>query len=552
MSRCREPHRERRHAALLTLVAALATVAACGGGGGNTDPPPPPPPPTGPNFSAYTLERTGASIDVTVVTEAVRAASALIGTEGGSLTATAADGSTYRLDIPADALAAPTVITLTPAAASGLPIGGGSTLAGLQLEPNGMVFANPVRLTITPATAVALDRQILVQWPNDGTGVGFAAPDPAQSGLQILLMHFSGVGLLRAATSFDDDVAAVRTRIGGTSTLRLESAAAEIAMRERLNRHASIANAEGPVVRNTLTGTLLGQYQTQVLDVRSAAAQGPGANCGTVGQAVETLTQFQRLRNGLGIADADAALAAGATTLMPLLAEACQKVEFETCRDSGTVHRIQPARTALRRQATLLGAAASSTEGADRYVAGCLRFRFDFDSTAGADTTPYKFAERMQAGNVLLQWSAADDKITGSGTLAPVSFTYVPNVACPGVSNIVQRGSDLAVNALELRRDAAGNLTDLALQLLPGATGTTFNSCVDPNVVEALDGITWSTAWLLAIPTVAETLPGGFSITGWTLGGSSFARRAIDAPLVGPDATFGATDTLTLRHEPQL
>jgi hypothetical protein len=85
--------------------------------------------------------------------DAERATHAAIGSAGGVLAATAADGTQFALSIPPDALDFTEVITMTPVSAvAGLPLSGG--LAGaVNLEPAGLTFYSPATLAITPATA---------------------------------------------------------------------------------------------------------------------------------------------------------------------------------------------------------------------------------------------------------------------------------------------------------------------------------------------------------------------------------------------------------------
>ena len=93
----------------------------------------PPPPPPAPPSVAPRLD------DANAATER-------IGREGGTVSATGADGATYTLAIPAGALISDEDITLTPVGAvDGLPFSGG--LAGaVQLAPDGLRLFEPATL----------------------------------------------------------------------------------------------------------------------------------------------------------------------------------------------------------------------------------------------------------------------------------------------------------------------------------------------------------------------------------------------------------------------
>jgi hypothetical protein len=93
---------------------------------------------------------------VQVTHDAGRAVAAAIGPEGGTLEATAADGTRFTLTVPPAALDFSETITMTPAlAVAGLPFSGG--LAGaVSIEPAGLALYRPATLQIaSPAQAPA-------------------------------------------------------------------------------------------------------------------------------------------------------------------------------------------------------------------------------------------------------------------------------------------------------------------------------------------------------------------------------------------------------------
>ena len=69
---------------------------------------------------------------------------------GGTVTASAADGTTFELVVPARALIEDTVIRLTPLTGVG-GFGDGPVYA-VRLEPEGLEFFAVARLAITPST----------------------------------------------------------------------------------------------------------------------------------------------------------------------------------------------------------------------------------------------------------------------------------------------------------------------------------------------------------------------------------------------------------------
>src|SRR5262245_9778627 len=105
-----------------------------------------------------------------VVRDDSHQATGLVTTAGGTLTATAADGTSYALEVPAGALPDDETITLTPlAAVGGIPVGK-RILAGVHAEPSGLQFVMPATLTITLPRAPA---ERLVGFVYDGEGTDF-------------------------------------------------------------------------------------------------------------------------------------------------------------------------------------------------------------------------------------------------------------------------------------------------------------------------------------------------------------------------------------------
>jgi hypothetical protein len=129
--------------------------------------------------------------------DAGRAAAANIGPAGGAVTATGADGTSYTLAVPPEALVHTEAITLTPVAAiEGVPFAAAS-LRAVSIAPEGLAFIAPATLTIAPPAAAAARA---VGFAFQGAGAEFhlrrATPAP---GLQAALA--AGAGTQLAVTS---------------------------------------------------------------------------------------------------------------------------------------------------------------------------------------------------------------------------------------------------------------------------------------------------------------------------------------------------------------
>lgn len=127
--------------------------------------------------------------------DASRATATWIGPAGGSLTATAADGTTFDLVIPPLAVSDPTPIVMAPVdPVDDLGLSGG-VAGAVYLEPAGLILAEPA----------TLDIEVGKEIPDGTRVVGFDVADDGSTGLvpatgdegeySVLVFHFSAPGV---------------------------------------------------------------------------------------------------------------------------------------------------------------------------------------------------------------------------------------------------------------------------------------------------------------------------------------------------------------------
>jgi hypothetical protein len=108
---------------------------------------------------------------VRFVNDLGRATHAAIGPEGGTLNATAADGTRFQLEVPAEALDFAEVITMTPVLrAENLPLSGG-LIGAVNLEPAGLELYAPATLRIIPSKLAP--NLMTIGFAYNGTGEQF-------------------------------------------------------------------------------------------------------------------------------------------------------------------------------------------------------------------------------------------------------------------------------------------------------------------------------------------------------------------------------------------
>ena len=130
-----------------------------------------------------------------VTTQTANARGARIGPEGGTVSATADDGTTYSLVISAGAIEKPTQVALYPVSSvAGLPQGS-KLAAGVQFVPDGLVLDAPATLTITLKAAADLATEHGLAWNGDGVDVRQYPAGIAGTTVTIPVDHFSGAGI---------------------------------------------------------------------------------------------------------------------------------------------------------------------------------------------------------------------------------------------------------------------------------------------------------------------------------------------------------------------
>lgn len=177
------------------LLLGVSALVGCSGDAGPTASQPELPP-KGTAADSTVLTRPAQPLTISTTLDQARSSHVHVTTDGGTVTATGADGTRYTLTIPKDALLADRDITLTPiAAVDGQAIGNNGPAAAVQFEPEGLRFLTPATLRIDPAKPIPLEDQVAVGWHGGGQDTHLEPLDPKSSGIVMSILHFSGVGV---------------------------------------------------------------------------------------------------------------------------------------------------------------------------------------------------------------------------------------------------------------------------------------------------------------------------------------------------------------------
>ncbi|HBR56266.1 MAG TPA: hypothetical protein DEA22_02145 [Blastocatellia bacterium] len=233
-------------------------------------------------------------LDVKVDLDKKQTSSAKIDKSGGSISLTAADGSKFTLEVPADALDAETTITLTAVkTVDGAPLDN-KTPTAVQLEPSGLKLKQVAALTITPAKEIPVKEQIVFGYEGNGKDYHLAPVDPKSKVIKVKLLGFSGAGV---GTGSDSAWAAhqiIEASNASTRLLQKFGEATQAARREILVEGDESGSSED------LFKSFLDAFMEQVVMKEIAAAE---LDCKHAEKALHDLIFHERLTQLVGLAD---------------------------------------------------------------------------------------------------------------------------------------------------------------------------------------------------------------------------------------------------------
>jgi hypothetical protein len=179
------------------------------------------------------LDSDNTPVNVRLTFDSANVASATIGEEGGVVSTSTSDGTFFELEIPKGALHRREKITMIPVTrVDGLPLERGGAVASVQLEPEGLRFDRPVKLTIEPAQPVPVQEQLGFAWITQGTDTHLYPSAGDSLAMEMQLLHFSGYGFGKAPPSDPGRIHLVDAA-AGLARLEAQLAAAASAARAK-------------------------------------------------------------------------------------------------------------------------------------------------------------------------------------------------------------------------------------------------------------------------------------------------------------------------------
>jgi hypothetical protein len=379
---------------------------------------------TNPSGAFASVGDTGAFLggySVVPVRDAVHGTTAELNQTGGTIVAHGADGTTFTLAIPPDALDGPLTITMTPVSRiDRLPFSGG-LLAGVELEPEGLRLRVPATLTVDAAVSPTPPNHILTYAYARGGENLILYPGLDGEAVALPILHFSGYG---AGSGSAGDAAAQgsETPAGPLEPYVQQYAGA------RARRFFNVITQEELYAETIeiFTNAYNNVVVTQLNKVKES--------CDKAELQLAMQTAFDYLRFiqlwGFGEDERMKAFTPLVFELADEILRACQQKAFDRC-----VSRNDPFQIVdmlyIARQLQLLGDEDPylTTFIQDGLMESCLRFEIDFESKlveehhsdAGVTTTRMKY----RAQHVPLRFNYGGNDFgraiwEGSCTLLPV------------------------------------------------------------------------------------------------------------------------------------
>jgi len=358
----------------------------------------------------------GKGLDVKVQLDKNQTATGQVSPSGGSVSLTAADGSRFTLDVPANAVDADTAITMTAVKSlDGAPLAN-NTPTAVQLEPSGLFFKEMATLTIVPAKEIPTKEQIIFGYEGDGQDYHLAVIDPRSKEIKIKLMHFSGAGV---GSGSDSAWSATSQLQANNAYTLLAQKLGEVLQPERLkmipgDKSSSAANEQGETVKS-----ILDQFEDQVVLKEIAAAE---LDCKHARKALQDLLYLGRLCRLLS------------APLPDDFAEKVSKLEELARKCSGGNNSKRSYRVSGQSNNVSFNGEICSLDMPfflnATFPGGTAKTSFTPSSaTAGSTTVSGGGGGCSHSGGGTYNISIKDD---GSGTL---TWTTTDKLACPGFAN---------------------------------------------------------------------------------------------------------------------
>ncbi len=318
----------------------------------------------------------------------------------------------------------PIDITATPVAAFGNL---GFSSDGVVFGPTGLALLSAAKLTITPATPVPLERQLMFAFDDTGVQFGAAEPQIDTPDAVIIVEHFSGYAFGDATRPSQ---AAFLQRQATDAAARISGQIGDVFRGER---ESQLLNGTSVTDLATAFETYGKQWVEQVINPRLAAAN---SSCASGTLAIATVLGYERQRALIG-----AGTNFSAADIFDLVKQAypvCEEEAITKCKGLKDPSILLQFWITVNRQVQLLGHDDIAPTDVDKAIKICtptytatgggegltvtgtvadLTKTFTLEGTfPGASVTFAFFPDGESAGSYTYKGSGGGVQISGQGT----------------------------------------------------------------------------------------------------------------------------------------
>jgi hypothetical protein len=316
-----------------------------------------------------------------------------IGADGGTIDVKSSSGTAFSLVVPAGALTGTVDITATPVASFGNL---GFDADGVVFGPSGLAFLSAAELTITPATPVPVDRQLMFAFDDTGAQFGAAEPKLDTPDAVIMVEHFSGYAFGNATRPSQ---AAFLQRQASDAATRITSQIGEVFLTERQSRLLNDASVVDLAAAFENYGK---QWEEQVIKPRLDAAN---SSCAAATLAMSTVLGYERQRALIGTSTTFSAL--DIYNLVKQAYPVCLEEAITKCKAAKDPSILVQFWFGINRQVQLLGQ---------------------------SDIAPSDVNEAIKICTPTYTATGGGGDMTVSGTVADITKTFTLNGVFPGAS----------------------------------------------------------------------------------------------------------------------
>ena len=491
--------------------------------------------------------------------DAGRAVVADVDAAGGSLSATAADGTHFVLQIPMDALPTQTSIRMTPlGGVGGLPLSRG-LIGGVQLEPEGLRLLEPATLTIHPPTAPR-PGTVAFTYRGSGEDLAFDFSDVENGDIRQQILHFSGYG---AGTAAPGDVGNQSTYFPMDPVNAIRQQVLQII--DRAQSHTDQNGNEIPPEisleeRYVLLVQLFEDAFYQLIIPRLQAVL-PDCNRQAIREATDLAFGTIRMIQFFTDLDQDPGLKLQVDAATSVIIDILQQCLEKAHRDCVAYKDPLQAWDMVFIQKLLekFGAAITTVLEPGGPIEKCLRFQLEFNSAVNFEGGTSTEKRKIHASVPLrIDPAHSTQDVSWAGTATTVfadEFIDIPPCTTTNIQTVngsITVGDPIPALLFPLALTSSFDPTqfDVRFGYDPGSPMDTYSlRCAGQNVPGPSLGSYWREDFL--IMHTDEYLPGqGLFVRGWTMliQGGVFARKKYQR---GLSSAFLTEDTvLEIQHTP--